>query len=80
MPMDRNIKVGVGTKLYGFCNGYFGRDSYEDKRIIAMGEWNGSNWIVAATDDNKVLFAEGFDQKLLEEWTVEDTDDGTEGS
>lgn len=33
----------VGEKLYGFCDGYFGRDSYTDKVIIM----NGVNWVVA---------------------------------
>lgn len=34
----------VGTKLYGYCNGYFGRDDYADKIIIL----EGSKWIVCA--------------------------------
>ena len=24
----------VGTKIYGYCDGYFGRDDYSDKVII----------------------------------------------
>jgi hypothetical protein len=27
----------VGSILYGYCGGYFGRDSYEDKRIEVVG-------------------------------------------
>lgn len=27
----------IGTELYGSCNGFFGRDSYEPKRIEALG-------------------------------------------
>lgn len=38
----------VGKQLYGFCNGYFGRDSYADKVIIM----NGSNWVVAMPNDD----------------------------
>lgn len=33
----------VGDVLYGFCNGYFGHDSYEDKRVEAIG----GDWVVA---------------------------------
>ena len=32
----------VGQILKGFCNGYFGRDSYGEKRIEAVGP----DWIV----------------------------------
>ena len=28
----------IGVKLHGYCNGYFGRDDYEDKIIIAEGK------------------------------------------
>ena len=34
----------VGTKIYGFCNGYFGRDDYDDKIIILEGK----KWIVCS--------------------------------
>ncbi len=33
----------IGRVVYGFCNGFFGRNSYSDKRIEA----EGVNWIVA---------------------------------
>lgn len=33
----------VGETVYGYCDGYFGRDSYTDKTIIM----NGLNWVVA---------------------------------
>lgn len=33
----------VGDILYGFCGGRFGRDSYTDKRVEAIG----SDWVVA---------------------------------
>lgn len=32
----------VGEVLYGFCNGYFGRDSYDDKRVEAVG----ADWMI----------------------------------
>ena len=48
-------RIGVGSILYGFCNGFFGRDSYDDKRIEAMG----CDWIVARalTENAKPSFA-----------------------
>ena len=42
----------VGTPLYGYCGGYFGRDSYGLKRIEAVGY----DWVVVREDDN-ALFA-----------------------
>jgi hypothetical protein len=33
----------IGRKIYGYCSGYFGRDSYADKVIEA----EGVDWIVA---------------------------------
>jgi len=35
--------LAVGTVLYGFCGGAFGRDSYDDKRVEAVGV----DWVVA---------------------------------
>lgn len=35
--------IRVGTVLYGFCSGNFGRDSYEDKRVEAIS----ADWVVA---------------------------------
>lgn len=62
----------VGIKLYGFCNGFFGRDSYSNKIIIASGE----SWIVTKNEDEEVEFAEfGVDdsiEELLKDWMVED--------
>lgn len=63
--------LAVGTVLYGFCNGFFGRDSYEDKRVEAFG----ADWIVARDDQGRVHFAnfeEGWLPSLPEfiaEWT-----------
>ena len=62
----------VGTKLYGFCGGWFGRDAYGDKRVEAVGV----DWVVARTladcDDGyrAPLFAEGPDvHTALEPYT-----------
>ncbi len=37
----------VGKKIYGYCNGYFGRDSYSDKTIVA----HGATWITVLDID-----------------------------
>ncbi len=46
--------IPIGTILRGFCNGYFGRASYSDKRVEAVG----ADWIVARDDDGRALFAD----------------------
>lgn len=41
----------LGVHLYGFCNGFFGRDSYGTKTIINIGK----DWIVALEDGYPVV-------------------------
>jgi hypothetical protein len=48
--------------LYGFCGGCFGRDSYYDKRVEAIG----SDWVVARDSDGQVVFYDGFPDGLVE--------------
>lgn len=43
----------TGETLYGFCNGYFGRDSYADKRVEAAGV----DWVVCRDEEGNVHFA-----------------------
>jgi hypothetical protein len=43
--MADNI-LRVGDILYGFCGGEFGRDSYGDKRVEAIG----SDWVIVRTE------------------------------
>jgi hypothetical protein len=45
--------IRVGSVLYGFCGGYFGRDSYSDKRVEAIG----ADWIVARDKRGEPVFA-----------------------
>lgn len=49
----------VGTKIYGYCNGYFGRDDYDDKIIILEGR----KWIVCSylDTDNDYVTCVNFD-------------------
>jgi len=46
----------VGHKIYGYCGGYFGRDSYGDKTIEGYGE----DWLVCRDEDGHACFASRF--------------------
>lgn len=54
----------VGIRIFGYCNGFFGRDSYDDKTIIA----SGSDWIVAQTDSGENEFATFEDGEEMERY------------
>lgn len=43
MAEDLSEPLWVGTLLYGFTGGYFGRDSYGPKRVEAVGR----DWVIA---------------------------------
>jgi hypothetical protein len=43
------MSVEIGTVLNGYCNGYFGRDSYGEKRV----EGSGVDWVVVREDDGE---------------------------
>ena len=66
--------TNVGRMIYGFCNGYFGRDSYRNKRIEA----EGIDWVVARPLDSEahpqfVSFASVEEKdELLVKWSVEE--------
>lgn len=54
--------VRVGQVLKGFCGGYFGRDSYSDKLVEAVG----ADWVVAREGDTgTVVFAACVPEDLL---------------
>ncbi len=68
--------LGPGVKIYGYCNGYFGRDSYGEKTIVASGSWNNENYIVAKEEGfERLSFASGFDIETAHEWLDDDTVD-----
>ena len=50
---DNNAPLRVGDVLYGFCGGWFGRDSYGDKRVEAIG----ADWVVVRDDTGAPQFA-----------------------
>ena len=41
--MTETAPLRIGDILHGFCGGTFGRDSYHDKRVEAIG----SDWVIA---------------------------------
>jgi hypothetical protein len=60
----------VGDVLYGFCGGRFGHDSYDDKRVEAIG----ADWVVAREDSGQAVFHHG-DPELLTEYRHGDASD-----
>lgn len=57
-----DVILRVGATLYGFCHGAFGRDSYADKRVEAIG----ADWVVARDTRGEVWFYEGRPEDLLD--------------
>ena len=66
------MTANVGRLIYGFCNGYFGRDDYSTKRI----ESEGVDWIVCRYSDSDVSFAsfenEEEKQEMINRWSKEE--------
>lgn len=56
--MSAQLVIGVVFK--GFCNGFFGRDSYQEKRVEAFGY----DWIVARDSNGSVHYC-NFTQEWL---------------
>lgn len=46
------MRLRVGQVFRGFCRGLFGRDSYGEKRIEAIGY----DWLVAREEDGNPVF------------------------
>jgi hypothetical protein len=59
---DEHQPLRVGQTLRGFCGGAFGRESYGDKIIEAIG----GDWVVAREDNGDVVFAIGDAEQLCE--------------
>lgn len=60
----------VGMVLIGYCNGVFGRDSYDDKRVEGFGE----DWLVVRENGlpDFVSFKDrAHMESSLAEWTSE---------
>jgi hypothetical protein len=41
----------IGEIFNGYCDGYFGRDSYGEKQVVAFG----NNWIVLIENNNPIM-------------------------
>src|SRR5579872_1348239 len=69
--MDMSV-LRVGQVVYGYCGGRFGRDSYSDKRVEAIG----ADWVVCRTtggNEEPVLFC-GDPESLLAYTTAPEPD------
>ena len=53
--------IQVGTPVNGYCEGIFGRDSYYDRRVEAVGY----DWVVLRTDNGRAEFVSGEDLEHL---------------
>lgn len=68
------LEIYIGKTLYGFCNGYFGRDSYDDKKIVYVGD----NYIVAENENGypETAIFEGMKEsevhELISDWLIKD--------
>jgi hypothetical protein len=59
---DANAPIRVGDTLYGFCGGSFDRESYDNKRVEAIG----ADWLVARDEDGYVWLYRGAPEDLAE--------------
>jgi len=75
----------VGDKIYGFCNGFFGRGCYANKICVALGE----KWAVFedvgdgfarlincySEEESKTIWGcEDYFYKCTQEWKIKDGD------
>lgn len=60
------MSICVGIEINGFCGGWFGRDSYGDRRIEAFGV----DWIVTRSDDRVVELVDFADQAARDAFVV----------
>lgn len=68
--------MNIGRTIYWFCNGYFGRDDYDDKIIILEGE----KWIVCRYVDRDEVACTHFrseeeKNRLINDWAKDSRDD-----
>jgi hypothetical protein len=61
-------EIKPGVVLHGFCNGFFGRDSYGDKVIEAIGP----DWVVAREEhEEEPLFASFHGWANMHEYLID---------
>lgn len=66
------MTLQVGQPVNGFCRGLFGRDSYGNRRIEAMGY----DWIVTRDENDMVEMASGAERLSDIEDYVKEYPDG----
>ena len=63
----------VGTKIYGYCEGYFDRDGYNDKIIILEGKkWIDNDRVICVnfdTEEEKIECIKSWSEKTKRETT-----------
>lgn len=64
-PCEDVVPLRVGDVLDGYCAGYFGRDSYGEKIVMALGE----TWVTVR--EGKHAITANCDPRLLIEFRVE---------
>lgn len=64
--------IEPGDTLYGFCGGHFGRDSYGDKIVVAVGR----DWVVVRGADNGAPDFAAIAPELLTDYLTEQDDWG----
>lgn len=52
----------AGDTLYGYCGGEFGRDSYEDKKVLAIG----ATWVLVQYGSGATATRDGDPQELAQ--------------
>lgn len=67
--------MNIGRTIYGYCNGFFGRDDYDEKIIILEGR----NWIVCRYVDVERVTCANFNtteekQQYIDDWAKEPED------
>jgi hypothetical protein len=69
------MTVRLGTMLYGYCGGYFGRDEYGPNRVEVVG----ADYVVARNDRGRPVFAAVAPEDLEEFATPEEAERWEQG-
>lgn len=72
---EEQDKLKVRDVLYGFCNGRFGRDSYSDKTVEAIG----TDWVVVRYESGELGLYQG-DPSVLRRYRSHPDEYGRYGS
>lgn len=68
-----NLKKYLGETFYGYCDGYFGRDSYDDKTVVHVGK----NYLLCEDKYKNPHLAVFYDEsdneiiRLIESWMID---------